>query len=536
MRRRRIIGGVLAVIGILIIAAGVGGYFFLKSSRFEKLAIGTIVEDTNAATGGRAEIGRFDFQLSTLTAHLYDITLHGSEPGDESPLLRVDKITVELKVQSILRRKISLSQLLIEHPVANVQVGRNGKSTLPQSSHPQSGGSPSVFDLAAQHVLLTDGRVNYNDKSIPVEADLYGLKTEIHFVPGETRYRGSISYGSGRVRYKNDPAFAHSLEARFNATPAEFSLESALLKVGSSALWLKAELTNYKSATVEGHYDLRLHTQDFSTISQPVTTAGDVSLSGTVHYRSTNDGQSLRNISIDGRAVSDCLAVSSSEGRLDLRRIQGRYQLQDGNFQARDVALETLGGKVSADIELRHLDTTVVGQVRTTLRGISLQAAQQAVRAAEVKHARLASGIDGTVDASWTGSLNNVLLRTDLTLKSAPASAIRLSSDAMPVNGSIHASYDSQRNVVAFRDTSFRVPTAAITAQGELSKNSTLRVEAEASDLHEVARVISDWSGRSISLEVAGSASLQALVQGSIQKPHLTGQFSAQNLKVQGSE
>jgi len=77
MRRRKIIGGALAVIGILILAAGVGGYYFLKSKRFEKLAIDTILEDINAATGGRAEVGRFDFQLSTLTAHLYDITLRG---------------------------------------------------------------------------------------------------------------------------------------------------------------------------------------------------------------------------------------------------------------------------------------------------------------------------------------------------------------------------------------------------------------------------------------------------------------------------
>ncbi|MGO9369135.1 MAG: hypothetical protein ACLP0H_16015, partial [Terriglobales bacterium] len=536
MQRRKIIGGALAVIGILTIAVSVGGYFFLKSSRFEKLAIGTIVQDTNAATGGRAAIGRFDFQLSTFTAHLYDITIHGGEPANQPLLLHVDKITVGLKIESILRRKISLSQLLIEHPVANVQVDRNGSSNLPESSPKQSGSKLSVFDLAAQHVLLTDGQVNYNDKSIPVEADLYGLKTEIHFAPDEARYRGSISYDSGRVRYKNDPAFAHSLEARFNATPAEFSLESALLKVGSSALSLKAELSNYNRPTVEGRYDLRIHTQDFSAISQPVTMAGDVSLTGTIHYGSTNDGQPLRNISIDGRAVSEGLAVSSTEGRLDLRRIQGRYQLQDGNFQTHDFTLEALGGKVYAEVELRHLDTTAVGQVRTTLRGISLQAAQQAVRQAEVKHVRLASAIDGTVEASWTGNLNDALVRTDLTLKSAPTPAIQLSSGAVPVSGSIHASYDSQRNVVAFRDTSLRVPAAAISAQGEVGKHSTLRVEADASDLHELARMISDWSGTPTSLEVTGSASLQALVQGSIQKPHLTGQFSAQNLKVQGSE
>ncbi|MGA8443045.1 MAG: translocation/assembly module TamB domain-containing protein [Candidatus Sulfotelmatobacter sp.] len=538
MQRRKIIrGGALAGVGILLIAAGVGGYFFLKSNRFEKLAIGTIVRDTDAATGGRVSVERFDFQLSTLTAHLYGITLRGSEPADQPPLLHVDKITVGLKIQSVLRRRFSLRQLLIEHPVANVQVGRNGTSNLPQSSHPQSGGNMSVFDLAAQHVLLTDGQVNYNNKAIPVEADLYGLKTEIHFVPANTRYEGSISYDGGRVRYGTDPSFAHSLEARFSATPAGLSLESALLKVRSSALSLKAQLTDYNHPTIEGRYDLRIHSQDFSALSQPVTTAGDVLLSGTIHYRRTDDGQPWRNISIAGRAISDQLAVWSSEGRLDMRRMQARYQVQDGNFQAREVTLETLGGNVSADIELRHLGTTVAGQLRTRLLGISLQAAQQAVGAAEVKHLPLASGIDGTVEASWTGSLNDVLLRTDLTLKSAFPPTIQRSSGAVPLNGSIHASYDRRRNLIALRDTSLRVPSLAISAQGEVSQHSTLRVEAGASDLHELARMISDWGCRPpASLEIAGSAALQALVQGSIQKPHLTGQFSAQNLKVQGSE
>src|ERR1035438_8991545 len=120
MRRRKIIGGALAGIFILIVAAGVGGYFFLQSESFQKLAIRSFVTDTNRATGGRAEIGKVDFQLSTLTAHLYNITLHGGEPPSQPPLLHIDKLTVGLKIQSIFRRKVSLSQLLIEHPVAFV--------------------------------------------------------------------------------------------------------------------------------------------------------------------------------------------------------------------------------------------------------------------------------------------------------------------------------------------------------------------------------------------------------------------------------
>jgi len=536
MQRRKIIGGALVVIGVLIVAGVVGGYFFLKSESFQRLAIRTIVQDTDEATGGRAEIGKFDFQVSTLTAHLYDITLHGSEPPNQPALLHVDRLTVGLKIQSILRHKISLSQLSIEHPVAYVRVGRDGKSNWPQSPPNESDNKTNVFDLAAGHVLLSHGQINYSDKAIPVDADLFGLRTEIRFVPAETRYQGSSSYSSGRLRYGDKPTFTHSLEVRFNATPTRFSLESALLKVGASTLSLNAEVTNYNNPAVEGCYEVRIHTQDFSPIAHPVTPVGDVSLSGTIHYQGGDKRPMLQSIAIDGQITSDQLAAWSPDGRLDLRRLQGHYRLQDGAFQAHDIAFETLGGRVAAEVSLQHLDTTVVGQARTTLRGISLQAAQQTVRIAELKRLNLTGGIDGTVEASWKGSINNLVARTDLTLQAASIGTAQPSSKALPLNGSIHASYDGQRNIITFRDTSLRIPSAQISAQGVVSKHSELRIQAQSSDLNQLAGIVSAVDGQQSSLEVAGSASVQSLVQGSLQRPHLTGQFSAQNLRVQGSE
>src|ERR1700677_2661938 len=173
MRVRRIVGWALAIVVVLVIAVSVGGYFYLQSASFQRLAIRTIAEDVNESTGARTEIGGLDFQLSTLTAHLYNVTIRGNETAGQPPLLQVDKLTVGLKIQSILRRKISLTELLIEHPVAHVQINRDGKSNIPQSSSAQKSGNTSVFDLAAGHVLLSDGAVTYNDKTIPVAADLY---------------------------------------------------------------------------------------------------------------------------------------------------------------------------------------------------------------------------------------------------------------------------------------------------------------------------------------------------------------------------
>jgi translocation and assembly module TamB len=537
MRSRRIIGWTLAALGILVLAGSVAGYLFLKSASFQRIAIRTIIRDANEATGARMDIGHFDFQLSNLTAHLYNITMHGSELSTQPPLLHVDKLTVGLKIQSLLLRKVTLSELSIEHPVVHVRVDRNGKSNIPQSPPSSTGSHTNVFDLAARHVLLTGGEVNYNDATVPLEAELYGLRTEIQFDSLATRYHGSISYDNGRLRYADASPFQHSFEATFSATPSHLLVESAVLKLGSSAISLHAEMANYNNPTIEGSYDLRVHTPDFAGFVQPVTTAGDVSLSGTIHYQNANNQPLLRGLSIDGSVASDKLAASSPEGHIDLRGLRGRYQLANAALQAHDIAFEMLGGKVTSEVDVQHLDTTPVVHIRTALKGISVQAAQETVRESEIRRVDLLGRIDGTVEASWTGSINNVRARTDLNLTAPTNSATARSSTAIPVSGDIHATYDRSGNIISLAPSTLRIPSAVVAAQGELSRHSNLQIRGTANDLHQLAILIAAVGGpQPAASEIAGAASAQVMVRGSTQEPVLTGQFSAQNLQVRGSQ
>jgi translocation and assembly module TamB len=537
MRWRKTIGWTLAVLGIFIVTGIAGGLLFLRTESFQRLAIRTIVKDVNESTGGRTEIRNLDFQLSNLTAHLYDITVHGGEAAGQRPLLHVDKLTVGLKILSVLRREVNLRELSIEHPVVNMLIDRDGKSNLPQSPRKQNSGNTSAFDLAVGHVLLTNGEINYNDATIPLDADLHGLKAEIRFEPVETRYRGSISYKSGRLRYANEPVFAHSLDAKFAATPARLSLESATLKVGASAISLLADISNYGNPVIDGHYDVRVHTQDFSALLQPAKSAGDVSLSGSIHYEGVGNRPMLQSVSINGDMASSELAASSPQGRIDLRRLQGHYQLANGTFHARGVIFETLGGRVSSDIEVQHLDTTPAARVQATLKGISLQAAQQALRTAEVKRVSLDGKVDGEAEASWAGSINNLRARADLTLKSGNIGGTQPPPTTVPVDGAIHATYDGQRNVITFRETTLRIPSTTVAAQGELSNRSRLQIQANTTDLHQAALLFSAVSGgQPVPVEIAGSASADVVLRGSLQKPQLSGQFGAQNLQVQGSQ
>src|SRR5690348_12099400 len=101
MKWKRRAGWALAIFVIFLLAAAVSGYLYLKSSGFQRYALDKIAQATQEATGARTEIGRLDFNLSTLTAHLYDITVHGTEPTGKPALLHVDELTVALKIKSI---------------------------------------------------------------------------------------------------------------------------------------------------------------------------------------------------------------------------------------------------------------------------------------------------------------------------------------------------------------------------------------------------------------------------------------------------
>jgi translocation and assembly module TamB len=537
MQWRRTVGWSLVVLGILIVTGVVGGLLFLKSTSFQEYALRKIVQAVNDATGCRAEIRNLDFRLSTLTAHLNNITIRGRERLDQPPLLQVDRLTVGFKIQSLAHRKVTLGELLIDHPVVHVGVDREGKSNLPQAPPSQASSHTSVFDLAVGHVLLTDGEINYNDKKTPLDADLYDLGTEIRFDSLATRYSGRISYDTGHLRYANYSPLPHSLTAKFSAAPSGLSLESAEVKVGSSAISLRADMTGYSNPKVEGHYDIRVHTQDFGAMSPALIPAGDISMSGKIHYQGMSGPFLLRNLSTDGQIASEQLAATSSEGRIEIRRLQGRYQLTNGALQAHKLVAEVLGGRVSADIDIEHLDATAVSRIQTSLTGISLQAAEQAIRNSQLKPVALLGRLDGTVDAAWTGSVRNITVRSDLSLRAVASSATQQSVNGVPVDGSIHVTYDGPRNVITFRQTTLRIPATSLAIEGQISNRSNLQIQAITNDLRQLAVLVSAFhAGQPAATAISGSAALNAVIQGSIQKPSFVGQVTASNLQVQGSQ
>jgi translocation and assembly module TamB len=537
MKWKRAVGWTLAGGVVLLLLAAVGGYVYLRSSNFQQFAIRKIVEQADQATGGRTEIGALDFDLSTLTAHLYNIRVHGSEPLNQPPLLHADKLTVRLRIVSAVHRQVGLRELLLDRPSIHLQITQDGKNNLPVAPPSQSSSQTSIFDLAVEHARITNGEIDYNDRKTPLEADLYELGSDIHFNSLLKRYEGDVSYTKGSFHYAEYASLPHSLNLAFDASPDRFTLQSAVMKIAASTVKLHVELSNYANPTADGDYQIQIHAQDFASMSPSVSPAGDVMLSGRLRYQSSGNQPLLRSLFVNGQVASEALTALASGSRVDLRKLEGTYQLENGNLEVKNLDFDTLGGRIVANAQVEHLDTTQDSQIRAALRNISLTAIQRALRTQSLAGAQLSGTLSGTIQAAWKGSINNLRAQSDLSIQAMASSKANASGSRVPVNGTIHATYSNANRVVELRDTVLRIPSATLTAQGTASDHSSLRIQLAANDLHQLAALASSFRPTQTQIPaISGSAVLNAVVSGSIKRPSIAAQLDGHDLQIQGSE
>ncbi len=536
MHWKKIIGWTFAVLGLLLVVAVAAGYLFLQTNTFHRLAIRKIEDQAYQSTGARAQIGSLKLDLSTLTVHLYNIVLHGTEPSTAPPLLRIRQLTVGVEFHPLLHREIHLSELLIDRPLASLLVNDAGSSNLPQPPPNQKTSHTNVFNLAIAHFSLANGEVRYADKKTPLDANLYDLHSNVTFDSAASRYSGTISYDNGQLRYAQYAPLPHSFSARFSVTPSLFALKAATLKVAGSTASLNAEVINFSDPLVNAHYDIRLHTQDFAALSRSVQPAGDISTTGQIHYQKNGNQPLLRCIAVTGEIFSDGLSAASTSANLRIDRLRADYHLADGTLRVQKLSVDTLGGLITADLDVRNLDRTPVSHLNAALRGISLLALQHSLREKQVSQISLAGTLNGSAKASWSGSLHNLRARSDLNVRGTAKEQGNPSTN-VPVNAAVHAAYNAVSDAVTIRQTSIHIPSMTLTANGEISSRASLQIQAQASDLHQLIALASSFEKNpSATPPLSGSASLNATVRGSIHNPQLSGQLTAQNVSYEGSD
>lgn len=541
------VGILLGCVALLVI----GALGLLSTNAAHRYVLQRITKEVQDATGARLDIAGFSIHWWRLGADFDQVTVNSSPSSAGTPLFSADRISVDAGLHLFHTPKIAIQDVELDHPVLHVSIDSQGKSNLPHRSGASSGRSLNVFHIAISHFIVNHGEFFYDNRRVPVEADLHDLNARAAYETLKKSYDTTLSYRDGNFRYDNYASVPHNLEAAFTAGPSGIALKSLVLRTASSTIQVQGTLTSYEPPLFQGSYQASLSMQEVlddvekGPRHSPQFLSGLVDTSGTLAYRGAPGEPVIDNFSLDGTVNGRVLKLDSPDYQAPVQNLAGEYTLKNGTLETREAEADTLGGHVSAHLVISQLARGADARLDAVAKKIAMPALRDALRLRELPGIRMDGLIDGNLHATWQGSLRDFQIFSDTklagTVSSVSATVNR--SVLFPVNGAAQFTYDRNRKIVAVHNALLNTPQSHLMLEGSLGNNSRISVEARSEDLHEVDLLVhlfqtsATESGKEARtapklLDLGGMGAFTGMIDGTLANPHFTGLISATNLRV----
>ncbi len=555
-RRTRRIAFVLGVVASLFVILAIAGILTVRSQWFRNQVRGRIVTEVEKATGGRAEIGAFDFNWKQMRAEVDGFVVHGTEPAGAPPLFRADAVVLGIKIVSLMKRAVDLQYLDVRRPQIYVILYPDGRTNIPapKISKPGEGTIESILDLAIGRFGLLNGSFEVSGRGkIPFDAQGNNLRAQFDYDRKGPRYQGSFAIAPARIAWGGHQPLPFDLNLTLAVSRNRVSISSGRLATAKSQVDFSGALDSladfsgafqYKVRASLGELDraLDLHID----LDGPLNLVGKASFHGASNYQSTgtlhatavrlkpDPNFALRDMRVDGaynldprrtvvtgfRLGGEALATLTGGHPLQPFPVSGRMEsivLRGRLLEATGIHLDTVGGVFDgktqvADLKHVRVEGDVTGfDVRETMR--------------------IYDGQPLPWDAAASGPLQlSVTLGNSSTLVLSGHMAVTPTGSGAPVHGSITAAYDGQAETLDLFTSTLSLPSTRLDFSGILGRQ--MRVHA---DSHNLDEILPAFEVSSIPLKlVNGEAVFDGAVTGKLADPRILGHTTATNVVWSG--
>ncbi|MGI8743141.1 MAG: translocation/assembly module TamB domain-containing protein [Bryobacteraceae bacterium] len=197
MTKLKKIIGILAVSLVALVFVGIiAAILVMRTDWFHNFVREKIIAVTEDSTGGKVELGSFDFDWSHLRATIHDFVIHGTEPAGSAPLLRAKLVEADLKILSGVKQMVDLQALKIDQPQAHVIVYPDGRTNVPEpkvKSKSDKSGLETVVDLAVGHFDVENGSIDFAAQKMSFSAKGDNLRAQLAYSSFPASYKGQLS-------------------------------------------------------------------------------------------------------------------------------------------------------------------------------------------------------------------------------------------------------------------------------------------------------------------------------------------------------
>jgi len=523
-RARHLTRQFLAAAAILLVVLAVAALLVVRSGWFRELVRQRIVTEIESATGGRVEVGNFSFKWETLTAKISPLVLHGMEPASEVPLLRVESVSIGLRIISMLERKVDLASVTVDQPRLRIVIYPDGSNNLPTPPGPSSGKSwaQNLVDLAVRRYAVTGGMADIDIRQVPLAFSGEDLRVQMTRDAAAARYRGNIT--SRRLRVASDimaPAEA-GLAAAFTLDASRLTLSSVRLDVGGSRIDLTGSLTNLRAPQGAFKTTAAIAVRDaVSLFSLPIAAEGSANFTGDVTFAFAGGFDYTLAGKINGRGLGytrDRLHIQNATASAALR-------LTPELLSLRGISGAALGGNLRGEADLGHWKNF---HFKGNFDGLGVRDALAVLTPRPIPW-----------DGALAGTLEVDTVAGEPVSKVHAVAAITPAGSGEPIQGQVDIRYDQHAGTVSFGDSHAATPATSMILSGTLGQNLDVRARStNLDDILPALALLGDGGSTSLPLQLdrtkQGEAAVVGTISGSLSDPQFRGQATATNASIEG--
>lgn len=574
-RNRRLLlwagGGVAGLVLALLIT----GIVIVRTDWFRNMVREKIVAAVESGTGGRAELGSFDFDWTHLRARIRRFVIHGLEPAGAAPLFQADLVQVDLKLLSPFRGFVDIAYLLAQAPQANIIVGPDGRTNVPAPKVPGTSDKSAlqtVVDLAVGKFDLRDGAITFADRKTPLDLRGENLRAALGFNALTSRYTGELDVSPLYVnKLRVDVKLPVTLDKD------RITLTNAILHTQKSQATITGAVEHLVSPRSNAHVAARVALDEMNQLAAaglPLDTVhGPGLLNADITASMDDGGYKIQNAKLDlggttlqasgnAQQVQFQTAFSLNElGRLFrvAARPEGTVNLAGAasyisandyrvtaTLDARHLAFRQgathiagvdLSSAVNASANRIGLDNLRLSALGGLLTGVASLENMDRFRLAGTLHSfdieQLARtllakplGYGGTISG---GVQAEAAIKNLATLTARADLGITPNTRGVPLAGKVNVNYNGGADTVTLANSYLVLPHTRVDLSGSLGQRVQVRVVSR--DLADFRPLTGDVPFK---FKPGGAVTLNAAATGKLSAPRISGDVSVTNFVAEG--
>ncbi len=261
-RRTKLVLSVVGGLAAVALIVGISALFVLQSDWFSNYVRDKIIASAEESTGGKVEVGAFQFDWKHLTVRIRNFVLHGTEPQNVHPLLSVDLLELHLRLFSGIAHTIDLAYIGIQKPELNLMVLPDGKTNIPEpkvkSPSSNTNGLQTVVDLKIGEFQLQNGLLQYAQQKTPFSGRGENLSILLNYNTVHPSYAGNVKIDPLLLTSGARPPLRAHVHVPLTIEGDAIRVNGADITTDASRIALNASLQHLNAPDIQAHLNLNV--------------------------------------------------------------------------------------------------------------------------------------------------------------------------------------------------------------------------------------------------------------------------------------